>query len=116
SGSAMADAPLDVDYAAETFIDDSPADGGAALRPAGRDLTSASGLSASGTAPSSSGDGADFDSFAAPEIGLHDYLMQQAGAALSGMALVIAGQLIGQIDAAGYLEADLPELAGRLDV
>jgi len=114
SGSATADAPLDVDYAAETFIDDSPADGGAALRPTGSDLTSAGGLSASGTA--SSGDGADFDSFAAPEIGLHDYLMQQAGAALSGMALVIAGQLIGQIDAAGYLEADLPELAGRLGV
>ncbi|HWJ70325.1 MAG TPA: RNA polymerase factor sigma-54 [Sphingobium sp.] len=118
SGAAAADAPLDVDYAAETFIDDSPADGGATLRPAGSDLMMASGgLTSTGGPPSQgSADGPDFDSFAAPEIGLHAYLMQQAGAALSGLALVIAGQLIGQIDNAGYLEADLPELAERLGV
>ncbi len=42
--------------------------------------------------------------------------MAQAGAALSGMRLVIAGQLIGQIDDAGYLEANMLELAYRLGV
>ena len=110
-GAGAADSPLDVDYTAETFIDDAPADGGATLRPAGSDLMASHGLSSHG-----SEDGPDFDSFAAPEIGLHEHLMQQAGAALSGMRLVIAGQLIGQIDDAGYLEADLLDLAYRLDV
>src|SRR5690606_10832745 len=37
-GAGDADSPLDVDYAAETFIDDGPADGGMAQRPAGSDL------------------------------------------------------------------------------
>ena len=32
-GDGGGDPPLDIDYAAETFIDDSPADGDAALRP-----------------------------------------------------------------------------------
>jgi len=104
-GVGEADAPLDVDYAAETFIDDGPGDRAAMA-------------GASGAGPGGAGgeDGPDFDSFAAPDIGLHEYLMRQAGAALSGTRLVIAAQLIGQIDAAGYLEADLLDTAYRLGV
>jgi RNA polymerase sigma-54 factor len=116
TGAAAADAPLDVDYAAETFIDDSPTDGGAARRPSGSDVMTGNAMMAGGMTSSGHSEGPDFDSFAAPDIGLHEHLMRQAGAAFSGMALVIAGQLIGQIDDAGYLEAHLPELAERLGV
>jgi RNA polymerase sigma-54 factor len=108
-GAGEADAPLDVDYAAETFIDDGPGDVAGASRAPGGDALGA-GAGATGE------DGPDFDSFAAPETGLHEHLMQQAGAALSGLRLLIAGQLIGQIDEAGYLEADLIETAYRLGV
>ncbi|MBO9581749.1 MAG: RNA polymerase factor sigma-54 [Sphingobium sp.] len=106
-GAGEADAPLDVDYGSETFIDDGPGDRMAAA-PAGSLDRAVGGVG--------SEDGLDFDSFASPDIGLHEYLLQQAGAALSGMALVIAGQLIGQIDDAGYLEANLLEMAYRLGV
>jgi RNA polymerase sigma-54 factor len=111
-GEGAADSPLDVDYSAETFIDDGPGD-------AVNNALSGGGLGSADWATgggSGSEDGPDFDSFAAPDIGLHEYLMQQAGAALSGMRLVIAGQLIGQIDDAGYLEANLLEMAYRLGV
>jgi len=112
-GAGEADAPLDVDYSAETFIDDGPNDAvNAALSGAG----SASSASDWQTSGSGGEEGVDFDSFAMPDIGLHEHLMQQAGSALSGMALVIAGQLIGQIDDAGYLEANLLELAYRMGV
>lgn len=109
-GAGEADSPLDVDYNAETFIDDGPGD---AVN--GPLSTAGSSDWLSGGAGGSE-DGPDFDSFAAPDIGLHEHLMAQAGAALSGMRLVIAGQLIGQIDDAGYLEANLLELAYRLGV
>ncbi|MBN8830371.1 MAG: RNA polymerase factor sigma-54 [Sphingomonadales bacterium] len=108
-GAGEADSPLDVDYSAETFIDDGPADGGASRGTSG-DLMSM------GSPLGSSEDGPDFDSFAAPEIGLYEHLMQQAGAAFSGTELLIATQLIGQIDDAGYLEANLLETAYRLGV
>jgi RNA polymerase sigma-54 factor len=111
-GAGGADSPLDVDYSAETFIDDGPSDGtgdGAAR-------TSGSDLLGMGSAMGGSEEGPDFDSFAAPEIGLYEHLMQQAGAAFSGTPLMIASQLIGQIDDAGYLEANLLETAYRLGV
>ncbi|MBT2186404.1 RNA polymerase factor sigma-54 [Sphingobium nicotianae] len=110
-GAGAADAPLDVDYSAETFIDDSPADAGQGQRGSGSDLMNA-GVQSSG----GSEDGPDFDSFAAPEIGLYEHLLQQAGAVFSGTDHMIAGQLIGQIDDAGYLEANLLETAYRLGV
>ncbi|MEJ7932884.1 RNA polymerase factor sigma-54 [Sphingobium sp. AN558] len=96
------DSPLDIDHAADIYIDDSPAD---------RVLGGGTGA---GDALSSGAEAPDFDSFANPEPGLHEHLMNQARSALSGMALVIAGQLIGQIDAAGYLEANLLETAHGL--
>jgi len=61
-------------------------------------------------------DAPDFDSFAAPDASLQEHLMDQARAALSGMDLLIASQLIGQIDEAGYLEANLLATAHGLGV
>ena len=105
-GMGAADSPLDVDQGADIFIDDGPADRMAA--PAG------------GMDPGGGGsyaeDAPDFDSFAAPATSLHEYLMEQARAALSGMDIVIAAQLIGQIGEAGYLEADLLQTAHALGI
>jgi RNA polymerase sigma-54 factor len=108
-GMAASDSPLDVDYGAETFIDDGPGD-----RVAGAER--GLGLDAgAGNGPGFGEDGPDFDSFANPDLGLHEHLMAQAGSRLSGIDLVIAGQLIGQIDDAGYLEANLLQLAYGLN-
>ncbi|MGK2911025.1 MAG: RNA polymerase factor sigma-54 [Sphingobium sp.] len=108
-GMGASDSPLDVDYGAETFIDDGPSE---RVQLSDRGLSGASTDSGAGFGE----DGPDFDSFASAAIGLHEYLMEQAGARLSGMDLVIAGQLIGQIDDAGYLEADLLQIAYNLNV
>ncbi len=93
---------LDVDLTAETFHHDSIADSG---------MGSGDGLSGSG-----GGEDVDFDSFAADAPGLGDHLLQQAGSRLDGTDLAIARALIDQIDEAGYLRADLLDLAMRLGV
>lgn len=97
--------PLDVDYGSETFIDDGPGDRLAAPTAS---MGSMEMLSAG------IGETPDLDSFANPEQGLHEHLMDQARAQLSGSALLIATQLIGQIDEAGYLEANLLETAHQM--
>ena len=61
-------------------------------------------------------DGPDFENFASHDVGLHEHLMDQARVRFSGAQLLIAGQLIGQIDEAGYLEAELLPLAYALKV
>ena len=110
-GRGEADAPLDVDYGADTFIDDGPADrtasavGSGGIGSGGMDLL-----------PDGNGEAIDFDSFANPDQGLQEHLMDQARAALSGMDLLIATQLIGQIGETGYLEANLLETAHGLGV
>ena len=115
-GEAFLDAPvdggdgtaLDMDYTAETFHHDSPADGGPGMD--GR-------LSLTGD--SSGGgfeDGPDFDAMAADAPSLRDHLLAQAGAALNGTDLAIASHIIDQIDEAGYFSAPLLELANRLGV
>ncbi|BAK68471.1 RNA polymerase sigma-54 factor [Sphingobium sp. SYK-6] len=108
-GAGEADSPLDVDYASETFIDDGPGDLPSPQAGSGADAGGMGSASWNEDAP-------DFDSFAAADIGLHTHLTQQAEAALSGTSLLIAHQLIGQIDECGYLEADLLETAYRLGV
>lgn len=104
-GRGEADAPLDVDHGADIFIDDGPADRAAAIGSGGMDPL-----------PGGGGEAIDFDSFANPEQGLQEHLMDQARAALSGTDLLIATQLIGQISEAGYLEANLLETAHALGV
>ena len=100
------EAPLDLDVNDENLHQDSAADraldGGLGME----------GLSGGGW----DGEGPDFDSFAAEGQSLHAYLLAQAGERLSGPDLVIAGQIIEQIDETGYLLASTLDLAGRLGV
>lgn len=110
-GLGAADSPLDVDHGADSFIDDGPGDRMA------DGMAEAHGASGGGTdalSGSYAEDAPDFDSFAAPDIGLQEHLMGQARATLSGMDLLIATQLIGQISEAGYLEANLLQTAHSL--
>lgn len=108
AGAPQADAPLDVDYNSENLHQDSASDrmggldGGLGL----------DGISSGGAA----GEGPDFDSFTSAGVSLHEYLSAQAGASLSGTDLVIAGQIIEQIDETGYLLTPLLGLAHRLGV
>ena len=96
-GAVESDAPLDADFAAETFHHDGPTDS----------------MASSG---SGSGEDVDFDSFACAEDSLCDHLMRQASQLLSGTDLGIATQLIDAIDEAGYLTVSLLETAARLGV
>lgn len=81
-------------------------------------ISSEAGLSLSGGHDSSGSfdgfDAIDFDSFAAPDISLREHLLVQAGATLRGADLIIAHQLIDNIDPAGYLDAELPLLAYQM--
>ncbi|MCI4591300.1 RNA polymerase factor sigma-54 [Sphingobium sp. BYY-5] len=110
-GLGGADNPLDVDHGADTFIDDGPGDRMAnALGTAGgsgMDMLSGGGYG---------DDAPDFDAFAAPDVSLQEHLMDQARAALTDLDLLIASQLIGQIDEAGYLEANLLQIAHGLNL
>ncbi len=100
------EAPLDLDVNDENLHQDSASDraldGGLGME----------GLSGGGY----EGEGPDFDSFASDDLSLHAYLLAQAGERLSGADLVIAGQIIEQIDETGYLLASTLDLAGRLGV
>ncbi|MFT3964624.1 MAG: RNA polymerase factor sigma-54 [Sphingobium sp.] len=100
---------LDDNYVSETFIDDGPGD---AVQP---DRTGPS-MGDAMQGLDSSGEAIDFDSFSGAETGLHEHLMAQAGTAFSGRDLAIAGQIIGQIDEAGYLETDVRDIAYQLGI
>ncbi|HLL29587.1 MAG TPA: RNA polymerase factor sigma-54 [Allosphingosinicella sp.] len=100
------DAPLDLDVNDENFHQDSEAD-----RALGGGLGMEA-LSGGGW----DGEGPDFDSFAAESVSLHAHLLAQAGERLSGADLLIAGQIIEQVDETGYLLASTLELANRLGV
>ena len=100
-GEGLADAPLDVDYVGETF------------HHAGDEATAGPGSGTSGPA----GDGEpDIDALAQTGLGLADHLEAQAAAQLTGVNLAVARYLIDQIDDAGYLRADLAEVAAALGV
>jgi RNA polymerase sigma-54 factor len=60
------------------------------------------------------GEGPDFDSFASDGLSLHEHLMAQAGERLSGADLLVAGQIIEQLDETGYFLASLLDIAHRL--
>ena len=94
-GTGEADAPLDVDFQAETFHHDGPTD------------------SAHG---SSSAEAIDFDSFAAHEETLCEHLMRQAEIAFSPREMIAATQLINDIGDAGYLESALIDHSDRLGI
>jgi RNA polymerase sigma-54 factor len=97
--------PLDIDPDNENLHQDSAADSMRGLD---------GGLGLSGGEGTGSGEALDFDSFAGGEVSLHDHLLGQAGARLSGSELLIARQIIEQIDETGYFLASLLDLAHRL--
>nr|MBA3897315.1 RNA polymerase sigma-54 factor [Sphingomonadaceae bacterium] len=95
AGKGESDAPLDVDYGAETFHHDSASDSG-------------------GSVGNTGDEGIDFDSFACAEGSLCDHLNTQAGEVLSGAERAIALQIVDAIDDAGYLTVPPFEIAQRL--
>jgi RNA polymerase sigma-54 factor len=108
AGDAGADAPLDVDYAADVFQHDSASDAIGAVE---RDL----GLTGAPRGGGFDEEGPDFAAMV-EEISLHDHLLAQAGNCLSGSDLVIAAMVIDLIDDAGYFTGALLDLAQRLGV
>jgi len=107
------EAPLDVDFTAETFHHDASSDGGPDERTSGHD--GALGLN-SADGGSSDGEGFDFDAIAADAPSLRDHLLAQAGEVFTGTDWLIASHLIDQIDEAGYLTVSLIDMASRLHV
>ncbi|MPT48729.1 MAG: RNA polymerase factor sigma-54 [Sphingobium sp.] len=107
-GAVMTDSPLDVEGGPEDG-----ADRGA--REEGTDAAaSAIGAGDSFLSVGYSENGPDFDSFASADISLQEHLMEQARLRLSDMDLLIASQLIGQMDDSGYLEVELFNIADAL--
>ena len=107
--SAGGETALDVDLDSEDFHQDSAAD-------SLRGLDGGLGLAGTGSGGSGSLEGPDFDSFECDQVSLHDHLLHQAGEILSGADLVIAAQIIEQIDETGYFSGDLLHIAQRLNV
>jgi RNA polymerase sigma-54 factor len=103
------DAPLDVDYTAETFHHDSPSDmaGGA------QGMDGSLGLGATGAG---GGEGGDLQETLTGSLTLTDHLLAQAGAVLSGRDLLVAGHIIDSLDEAGYLTVAPLDIAQRLGV
>ncbi len=108
-GDAAADAPLDIDYDSENFHQDSAAD-------SMRGMDGGLGLEGISTGAGVGGDGPDYDEFASGGLSLHEHLSAQAGAALSGTDLIIAGQIIDGIEETGYFMGSLLDLSQRLGV
>ena len=108
------ESPLDVESGPEEGADRGMAAGEGGH---GAGLSGAGGLGEDYGLSGGFGDeGPDFDSFASGETGLYEHLMDQARLRLSAHDLLIASQIIGQIDEAGYLEADLLQIAYALQV
>jgi RNA polymerase sigma-54 factor len=101
------EAPLDLDVNDENLHQDSASD---------RALDGGLGMDGLSGGGGYEGEGPDFDSFASDDVSLHAHLHAQAGERLSGTDLVIAGQIIEQVDETGYLLASTLDLAGRLGV
>ncbi len=109
SGDAERDAPLDVDYNSEDFHQDSAVDSRIGLD-GGLGLNGiASGGAAYGEEP-------DCDSFAGSDLSLHEHLLAQAAASFAGKDLVVAGQIIEQIEETGYFVGSLRDIAHRLNL
>jgi RNA polymerase sigma-54 factor len=99
------EAPLDLDVNDENIHQDSAAD---------RALDGGLHLEGSASGSAADGEGPDFDSFAAESVSLQEHLIAQAGERLSGTDLLIATQIIEQLEETGYLQAPLLDIATRL--
>jgi len=113
AGNAATDAPLDVDYAAETFHHDGPTDS-APDRPEPGSFDGAGAIGGGGGEPL---DGMDFDSVAGAPASLLDVLGEQAAVAFPLPAdRLVAGHIIDQIDDSGYVDPSIvADVAARLD-
>jgi RNA polymerase sigma-54 factor len=110
AGDTAAEPALDVDYDSEDFHQDSAAD-------SMRGLDGGLGLAGTGDGGGAGvGEGPDLDSFSSDEPSLQEHLLAQAGAKLSGRDLLIATQIIEQLDETGYFLVPLLGLANRLGV
>lgn len=105
-GDAVADAPLDVDYDAETFHHDSAAD-------SARGMDGSLGLQGAG---SGGDEERDLSEYAVADVSLHEHLTTQIGELLSGADLIVAARIIDMIDEAGYFEGQTFDVAQALDV
>ncbi|MEH6714821.1 RNA polymerase factor sigma-54 [Parasphingorhabdus flavimaris] len=111
TGPAESESTLDMQGDTDSFSNNSLSDSDGAL-----DGQLGLNGSSSGSGAAASGEAPDFENMLVAEITLTDHLMDQAGAVLSGMDLFVAQHIIDQIDECGYLQADLLELAQRLNV
>jgi RNA polymerase sigma-54 factor len=110
------DAPLDVDYAEETFHHDSPSDMMGTPEAGGHGMDGALGLDGTVSGGGEGGEGGDLQETLVGAESLADHLMAQAGAVLSGRALLIADHIVDALDEAGYLTVSLLDIAERLGV
>ena len=109
------DAPLDVDYAEETFHHDSPSDLIGADPAGAQGMDGSLGLAGTATGGGDAeGGGGDIQETLVGAESLADHLTAQAGAVLSGGDLLIAGHVIDALDEAGYLTVPLLDIAERL--
>ncbi|MDM8011912.1 MAG: RNA polymerase factor sigma-54 [Parasphingorhabdus sp.] len=109
AGPSESEAALDMEGHTDSFTNNSLSDSDGPL-------DGQLGLNGASSGSGAIGDSADFENMLATEITLTDHLMDQAGAVLSGTDLFVAQHIIDQIDECGYLQADLLELAQRLNV
>jgi RNA polymerase sigma-54 factor len=109
AGPSESEAALDMEGHTDSFTNNSLCDSDGPL-------DGQLGLNGASSGSGAIGDSADFENMLAAEITLTDHLMDQAGTVLSGTDLFVAQHIIDQIDECGYLQADLLELAYRLNV
>ncbi len=109
SGPSESESTLDMQGDTDSFSNNSLSESDGAL-------DGQLGLNGASSGGASGGEAPDFENMLVAEITLTDHLMDQAGAVLSGMDLFVAQHIIDQIDECGYLQADLLELAQRLNV
>ena len=109
SGPSDAEATLDMAGHTDSFTNNSLSDSDGTL-------DGQLGLNGASAGSGATGDSPDFENMLVAEVTLTDHLMDQAGAVLSGTDLFVAQHIIDQIDECGYLQADLLELAQRLNV
>ena len=109
AGPSESEAALDMEGHTDSFTNNSLCDSDGPL-------DGQLGLNGASSSSGAIGDSADFENMLAAEITLTDHLMDQAGTVLSGTDLFVAQHIIDQIDECGYLQADLLELAYRLNV
>ncbi|MDB5694201.1 MAG: rpoN [Alphaproteobacteria bacterium] len=107
TGDGTGDSPLDIDVNDENLHQDSAAD---------RGLDGALGMDGIGGGGGFEGEGPDFDRFAAAGVSLHEHLLAQAGERLRGNDVVIAAQIVEQIEETGYFTGSTLDLARRLGV